>query len=190
MGDGVSREACGTPKVDVGGSAPGLSIAPGALVPLAGDMRPRGPDRDQRQRLGWAAHCQQPMQVIQAWPKRSIPRCCQRTGRGFLERKRTCMVGPQRMFEHIGMWMQCVVGKSRTSMSQDSGNSNRLTCRRCHLHNVRGSATPLKRVRRLGCAALSRASCPGRADLADLGANKGPVVSREVPLLDLAVARG
>lgn len=133
VGVGVSRGACGNA---------GCQSRPSALVPLAGNRRPRGPDWDQRQRLGWAAHCQQPMQVIQAWPKRSIPRCCQRTGRGFLERKRTCMVGPQRMFEHIGMWMQCVVGKSRTSMSQDSGNSNRLTCRRYHLHNVRGSATP------------------------------------------------
>ena len=65
MGVGVSREACCTRKSEGGGHAPGLSIAPVALMPLAGDMRLRGPDRDQRQRLGRAVHCQQPLHVAQ-----------------------------------------------------------------------------------------------------------------------------
>ena len=59
------RDKCGARKTDVSGGTPELSIAPGALVPLAGDRRLRGPDRDQRQRLGWSVHGQQPLQVVQ-----------------------------------------------------------------------------------------------------------------------------
>jgi len=62
---GVSRAACSSGESAVGRSALGLSIAPGALVPLAGDLRLHRPDRDQHQRLGLRVHRQQPLHELQ-----------------------------------------------------------------------------------------------------------------------------
>ena len=60
----IYAASCSRKRVG-GGTTAARSIAPGASVPLTCDTGLHSPDRDQRQRLRMAVHCQQLLKVPQ-----------------------------------------------------------------------------------------------------------------------------